>query len=162
MGRKDPCEIWPINDGYDEDEFPGDLDYYEVLDQVDNLFKHARIRVASYEEPYEACMTEKGVVLGATVAGQTGGTDYTPDGTPVYTVRFSVVVSAAGRRKGIARRLVKSLVKDWESQAQMMDSYFLLEAWVVNPHMLPLLESEGFEGDGEWSPDNPIMGQYLG
>ncbi len=34
---------------------------------------------------------------------------------------------------------------------------FLLEAWVVNPHIVTLLQGLGFEEDGEWTPDNPFM-----
>ena len=158
--KKLPCDIWPVNDGMEEEEFPGDLDYDEVLDRIDDLTRAAKIGIPSYENPQYACFAEDGTVLGVVTGGIAGDHEFQPeDGTPAYDYRFSVVVSPKARRKGIARTLVKKAEAAAKEEADAREAYIYLEAWVVNPHMAVLLESMGYEGD--WSEDEPMMGKYI-
>ena len=161
--RKLPCEIYPINDSMEDFEFPGDLDYHEILDSVESIISDARIGIPSYENPQYACITQSGEVLGVVTGGIAGDHAIQPDdGMPAYDYRFSVVVSPKGRRQGIARSLVKEITGHAKDYGDYSDSYIYLEAWVVNPHMADLLDSMGFEGGGsEWTPDDPMMGKYV-
>jgi ribosomal protein S18 acetylase RimI-like enzyme len=159
-----PCEIEYIGEGSEDDYFPGDLDYDEVTDAAADLFSKAKIGIPSYEELHYACISEDGEVLGAATSGYTGQAEYDDEGIQVLTARFSVVVSPEGRRRGIARELVKTLVEHYESDAVSYDSFVILEAEVVNPNMARLLKSEGFvnEDGFEWSREDPYMQKTLG
>lgn len=117
----------------------------------DALFRTSQINLASYEDLHRVCVTDDGKVLGALAYGFTG-----------ETVRFSVAVDPAARRTGIARALVAEAIHYFRAELdEMLEAYALehldLEAWVVNPHMGTLLETMGFESDGQWSQGNPMM-----
>ena len=47
------CDLWPINEEMEEEEYPGDLDYYEVVEAAYALFKAAKIGTSSVEEPHD-------------------------------------------------------------------------------------------------------------
>ena len=159
-----PCEINYIGEGAEDGYFTGDLDYDEVTDAAEDLFSKAKIGIPSYEELHYACISEDGDVLGAVTSGYAGQVEYNDEGLQVLTARFSVAVSPKGRRQGIARELVKTIVDHYENDAISRDSYVILEANVVNPNMAILLKSEGFANeDGfEWSREDPYMQKTLG
>lgn len=129
-------------------------DFYEILDEAENLFTHYGIRLSREEQIYDVIMNQNEEVIAASTLGSYG--TYGEDGEDDLTLRFSLVVSSPFRRQGLARKLVKNLiddtVTDYEGEA-------ILEAWVVNPNLVPLLLSLGFEPslDTEWSIDAPIM-----
>ena len=157
-----PCEIWPVNESMEDEEFPGGLDYAEVQDRIYKLTKEAKIGIPLYEDAQYACFGKRGALMGVVTGGIAGEHAFQPDdGTPVYDYRFSVVVSPKAQRKGIARRLVKEIEEHARIEAEGEDYYIYLEAWVVNPHMADLLDSMGFEGASEWSLNDPMMGKYL-
>ena len=142
--------VYPIDDGAEDVEYPGDLDYYEVLDAAEALFRSSGIRLASYEDPLLACITPEGDVVGAVFAGL-----YRAD--EGRTVRFSAAVSPRARRQRVAWHLINAMVRHYKNSP--VDR---LEAWVVNPNMAALLEKMGFDAvDGEWSQDTPHMELWL-
>lgn len=149
-----PCQIFSVDsdsDGDDVEAFSG-RDFWDVLEDVERLFRRCGINIASYEDPWSACLTSTGEVVGATVVGNAGYLD--EDGEPEArpTIRFSVVVDDQVRRKGIARELVQGIVDAYPSEE------FILEAWVINPHMVSLLTEFGFETmNDEWSLNSPMM-----
>ncbi len=154
------CTIWPINpDDYDYGaEYPGDRDVYDVMGDVDRLFREAGVRPSNAEEHYLACMDDDGVVLGGAVYGY-----YEQDFEGVRFT-FSVVVDPKARRRGIAGDLVREL----EDVARLLeDAYELpvkMVAWVVNPNMAKLLDKMGFEStayNGEWSREDPYYEKEL-
>lgn len=133
-----PCRIVSINqdgDSLGED----DHDLYEVLKEVEALFKHAGVRPDSNEEFFEACLAPDGRVLGASAVGLYDSTpdDADPLQRPRYS--FSVAVDEAHRRKGIARALIESVLGSFQKDE------VLLEGKVVNPHIVALLRELGFE-----------------
>ena len=138
--RKLPCKIvyagnWDGEDGFDDEA-------------VSRLFHQSGVNIASYEEPYSQCVDRRGRVAGAAVLGLTG-----------EEMRFSVAVHSKARRQGIARLLVLDIMEHYVNQRDELQEaygrYFVLHAWVINPHMAALLEDLGFDGD--WSPDSPMM-----
>lgn len=134
------CSIYSISDDFED--YPNDLGYYEVLDQVEKIFKDSGIRIMMNEEFHEACIDDEGIVHGATVVSNSYDEDYE---APV--LRFSVAVAQDKRQAGVARSLIESIIQQ--------NPLHIIEAYVINPHMVPLLESLGFEGS--WSEYDPIM-----
>ncbi len=142
---KKPCVIVNMGEEMDEKLLQG-RDYYDVLDEIETLFTSSGIRVSRDEEPYQICI-EGGVVKGATVVSMR------QDEAEGIVVRFSVAVEEESRRTGIAKELISSLMRDYKQLDGDM-----LEAWVVNPGMVPLLNSLGFEEPyPEWSENNPMF-----
>lgn len=136
------CRIVSIREDID-DPYIGDMDYFKLLDDVEKLFKGSGINIGREEQFHEACI-ENGQLQGATVLAEYNNAEEPK-------VRFSVAVSPNARRQGIASRLIASIVNEYGSS-------YVLEAWVVNPAMVPLLSSLGFdEPHGGWSPNNPMM-----
>jgi GNAT superfamily N-acetyltransferase len=111
---------------------------------VFDFFMEHGIHISDYEEPFEVCVDEHGHMIGASTFGCRHEED---EGCLEYS--FSVAVDPDARRSGVARRLVKSIIDQHPG--------IYLSPWVVNPHMALLLESMGFEADGEWSQDTPYM-----
>lgn len=110
--------------------------------EVDDIFHAAKIRVSSYEEPFEAWV-ENGVALGGSVVGVRD--------RDTQEIGFSVAVVPEARRRGIAKALVQSIIRQHRGHE--------LVAWVVNPDMARLLDGMGFDFESSrgWSPDSPHM-----
>jgi GNAT superfamily N-acetyltransferase len=148
------CDVWSLDEEDYDMEYPGDRDVYDIMEDVDRLFRHAEVRPSSKEGQYLACLDDDGQVMGGGVFGT-----YGVGGDEEYlTFTFSVVVSPLARRRGIAA----SLVREMEDYARMAgDSYELpvrMEAWVVNQNMAKLLDKLGFDSTGsrgEWSRQDP-------
>jgi len=159
------CEIWFIS-GEDYDEYPGDRDAYDLMEDVDRLFRQAEVRPSSREDQYLACLDDDGQVLGGGVHGIHGVHPTREDDDEAYLAfTFSVVVSPTTRRRGIA----EALVREMEDFARMAgDSYELpvrMEAWVVNQNMAKLLGKLGFDSTasrGEWSRQDPYYEKEIG
>jgi GNAT superfamily N-acetyltransferase len=132
-------------------------------DRTDELFSQGGINQASYEEPLFACVEDLGGaehVLGVAVGGLITTRGILNDEMSEF--RFSVAVDPKARRRGVARALVRAIKDHWAAEQAIWREAFGVEgvgltAWVVNPHMVDLLESEGFSPDGSWSADNPFM-----
>jgi len=140
------CKIYNVEEDSEGEALEEEgLDYYKILDDIENLFEAVGIRISRNEGFYEACISPDKKVMGASVLSKE-----IYDGEP--KLRFSVAVSPEAQNKGIGRFLTESIVN--ENKAE-----WAIEAWVVNPNMAKLLESLGFEvqGGGEWSQHNPIM-----
>ena len=104
------CDVWSLEEDYDM-EYPGDRDVYDIMEDVDRLFRHAEIRPSSKEGQYLACLDDDGQVMGGGLFGTYGvGGD-----EEHLTFTFSVVVSPLARRRGIAA----SLVREMEGYARM-------------------------------------------
>ncbi|MCC6596898.1 MAG: GNAT family N-acetyltransferase [Rhodanobacteraceae bacterium] len=74
-----------------------------------------------------------------------------------HRMTFSIAVEPAYRRHGLAREFIRRALAIVAEENP--GSYFRL--WVVNPHMVPLLEEFGFETEGRgWSEDTPHMYKY--
>ena len=155
------CDVWSLDEEDYDMEYPGDRDVYDIMEDVDRLFRHAEVRPSSQEDNYVACLDEDGRVLGGGVYGTRAENRpahlYGPE-EEFLAFTFSVVVSPRARRRGIAA----SLVREMEDYARMAgDSYELpvrVEAWVVNQNMAKLLDKLGFASTatrGEWSPQDP-------
>lgn len=142
------CQVIDVSEGSEHE----DLGW-----EAEDLFRDAGIRIAPYEEPLLACVRGD-EVLGVAVGGLTAPYEDSME------FRFSVVVAPSAQRQGVARKLVREVVEHARGQrAEWEEAHGLpveIVAWVVNPHMAELLESEGFEADGEWSQDSPMMRIY--
>jgi len=91
------CEIiYNLNADYEEDdpEFPN----------VRPLFEGSGIRMMFKDQPYSACVTSDGNVVGALVAHQDGYWEWGDE--PVEVYYFSRVVSPSCQGKGIAKKLL--------------------------------------------------------
>ena len=143
------CSIFNIyGDNLDEAFDRIDRDVYEILEEAEQAFKKNGVHLGRGEEIYEVCLDSNENVVGASSMQPLGMDEL--DGLPLF--RFSLVTLPSARRRGIARRLAKSLLEAHDQ------SEHTAEAWVINPHMVALLESLGMEPtEGEWSPDTPFM-----
>lgn len=142
---KQQCKIYYVDEEYHEQkEFDDDdLEYQDVLDKIDELFKNVNINKSDEDRFYEACIDKDGEVSGASVISYNDNEK---------SLRFSVVVSPEAQGGGIGRELVQNIVRDHKRE-------WKIDAWVVNPNMAALLTTLGFEtlDGGEWSQENPIM-----
>jgi len=137
-----------------------DEDVWTAEEGLDRLFSQARIRAASYEDPFVVVFDGGGEVVGAAVVGITGSGWNESSGE----MRFSIVVAPGAQRQGVARELVRLIKDHFVSEGQdLLEAHHEWEgmelvAWVVNPHMAELLEQEGFSSDGgDWSEAEPHM-----
>jgi ribosomal protein S18 acetylase RimI-like enzyme len=139
---EEKCSFFYVGQELDEHDIPEDIDYYEILEGVESLFKKTGIRIFRNEDFYQACVTEGGEVCGASVVGENADEFYGS------TIMFSIAVSKMARRQGMAKELVENIINDFPESR--------IEAWVVNEEaMIPLLEGLGFDGYGGRS--DPIM-----
>jgi len=144
------CNIYSLEDGFADDleEITGE-DYYDTLQAADNLFSDNGVRPPSNEELFEGCFTNDGRIVGATTKGFIGLEDQ-DKGEGRMRVSFCIAVVSEVRRQGVARALIESLL------AEYPENEYAVEAHVINPHMVPLLESLGFETVGSsWSLNSP-------
>lgn len=97
------CDIIYNTNAFDEDSPYGDEEEVEFPD-VSSLFEGSGIRMMFKDQPYSACVTSDGNVVGALVAHQD---DYWEWGEePIQVYYFSRVVSPSCKNKGIAKRLL--------------------------------------------------------
>ena len=140
--REEACQIIPLDEDAAEtvEQITGQ-DYYGFLDECDALFDRMGIRTSRDETLYEACVSTDKLLYGVTAVAE-----------GAETTTFSIVVSETARKKGVATRLVESLLSRFLGEAEV-------RVWVVNPHMAKLLETRfGFETEGrEWSEHEPHM-----
>jgi GNAT superfamily N-acetyltransferase len=143
-----PCRVVPIGEGSDE---------YEWVDPWD-LFERVGINIASYEEGLFACVDKDDEVYGVAVGGVTeGGFDDSGE------FRFSVAVDPDRQRAGVGRALVRAVKAHYLAERDDLAEGWgwegvELAAWVINPDMAELLESEGFGSEGsEWTKGAPHM-----
>lgn len=142
----DDCQIVAVGENGDEralDE--AGLDFWEAAETAEGLFREEGIRPSSEEEIAFAAICG-GEVVGAATFGH-----HQEEGETVFTL--SVAVADAWKRKGLGRRLVQKVID--EARAYGSGRF---RVWVVNPNMVALLESMGFETEGrEWTQSSPYM-----
>lgn len=130
-----------------------DADDDGLRDDVIDVFEHSDVRVSRDEEPHEAVVDVGGRVLGGTVVSAREDPDF-----GAWVIRFSVAVRPDAQRRGVARRLIQSLISSSYAELVPDGVPVQFEAWVINPAMVPLLESLGFEGASRgWSEDDPFF-----
>ena len=99
------CEIIYNPNAFDEDtNYDEDEEDSPEFPSIDSLFEGSGIRMMFKDQPYSACVTKDGNVVGALVAHQD---DYWEWGDePIEVYYFSRVVSPSCQGKGIAKRLL--------------------------------------------------------
>jgi len=139
------CTIIAVNDEED----------WELMEGGEALFDESGINLGRNEPITHVCV-EGDVVLAALASS------LEIEGDPP-TSTFSVAVSPTARRAGIARKLITEYMEGVRAQVSEYGAPGLeVVAWVVNPHMVPLLERLGFDSDcAEWSPDCPHFRRWL-
>ena len=77
--------------------------------------------------------------------------------------RISMAVSPRCRRQGVARALVQRYIEDMQqlTAVGLYKGGIEIEAWVVNPMVVQLLEDLGFESEGDWDDYNPYMRRWV-
>jgi hypothetical protein len=99
------CEIIHNTDtSYDDFNYYEDEENIPEFPNIYSLFEGSGIRMMYKDEPYSACVTENGNVVGALVAHQDGYWEWGEEMISVYY--FSRVVSPSCHRKGIAKKLL--------------------------------------------------------
>ncbi len=146
-------EILPLShDGLeDEDEDEDDFDTYEVMDQVENIFKKCRINLARDREiTLFARMGD--IVVGGIASSYSNGTDYEDDYIK-YT--FDIAVDPAYQNSTVGYLLMEAAIQQGASLGDG-EIPVLCKNWVVNPVAKNMLEKFfGFEetadhGDNNW------------
>jgi hypothetical protein len=104
------CRVIRNPSAFDEDAF--DEDYYsdeeEPFPSIESLFEGSGIRMMFKDQPYSACVTDEGRVVGALVAHQDGYWEWGEEPVPIYY--FSRVVSPTCRNAGIAKKLLSDFM----------------------------------------------------
>ncbi len=141
---KDQCTIYNVEEDSNIEDILN-IDYYDILEQIDQIFNETNIRISREDKFYEACINSDGEVLGASVISY-----YPNEDSP--SLRFSVAISPEQQGGGIGKKLAQSIIDNHKNE-------WRIEAWVVNPIMAGLLSDLGFENidGGDWSPSSPIM-----
>jgi GNAT superfamily N-acetyltransferase len=100
---------------YNRNAFDEDADYDEEdspeFPSVESLFEGSGIRMMFKDQPYSACVTKDGNVVGALVAHQDGYWEWGEEPIPVYY--FSRVVSPSCQGKGIAKKLLADFMLNY-------------------------------------------------
>lgn len=139
------CQIISIGENGDDeilDQF--DLDTWDAVEQVEKIFKQEQIRPSRIEDYVLALICDNKIVGGATFGS------YNEDGHTIFT--FSVAIDSKYQGRGFGKQLVRAAM----DQSYGGEGYFRIN--VVNPNMVKLLKSMGFEEDSQgWSSDRPHM-----
>lgn len=102
------CRIIPITEQHADDvEARLGYDYYTFLEAIGNLWDRSELQMSTGEEPYEACITDDGMLYGASSLSESVG----PYGPGHTTIRFSVAVEEVAQRQGVASRLIASILQ---------------------------------------------------
>lgn len=150
MRRNPPENVEIVVFGASIEDLDMSEDESDFLDQGRSLFEEQGIRVSRSEDVC-AVAVHRGDVVGAVTLGKSS-----EDEGYVYT--FSAAVDDRWQRKGISRELIKIAIE--LANEDPFPHYF--RVWVVNPHMVGLLETLGFDTEGRgWSQDSPHMYRYL-
>lgn len=153
-----PCKIVSLDENRDDH---GEHDFYDLLDQAEELFDTCGVVYDESEALFEACVNDEGRVIGASTLGVYDETPDDMDDKRRPRWSFSVVVDDAHRRKGVARALVRSIMNAKPREE------VLLEGKVVNPYMADLLKSMGFifyfpeEENEEWTDHARSWGRRM-
>jgi|GEM_PF-4468419 len=142
------CKIYFLNDdNADYFEEQTGLDYYEVVEHAEQLFKKVNVNLMLRESIYLVCMNDE-TVEGALSLHTMGMTE-----SGKIEVSFSVAVDPNTRRQGIARALLQHALEDFPADQ------FEIQVRVVNPLIVKLMIEMGFDTiDGEdWTPYNQSM-----
>lgn len=97
------CKIIYNTNAFDEDSSYRNKKKVKFPD-VSSLFEGSGIRMVYKDQPYSACVTEDGNVVGALVTHQDGYFEWGEEPIPVYY--FSRVVSPSCQGRGIAKKLL--------------------------------------------------------
>lgn len=142
------CQIISIGENSDDevlDQF--DLDTWDAVDQVEKIFKQEGIRPSNAEDYVLGLICDGKIIGGATFAS------YNEDQQNVFT--FSVAIDSKYQGRGFGKQLVQAAM----DESYGGEGYFRVN--VVNPNMVKLLKSMGFEEDSSgWSSYRPHMTYY--
>lgn len=73
----------------------------------------------------------------------------------VVVYSFDLVVSPDHRRRGVGKKLIEDAVREYEGDKEVQKKghgadHAMMKVWVINPHLVPYLESIGFNIESEY------------
>lgn len=122
----------------------------ELQEQLEIIFKNSGVRIMSVENPYEVIIDKNGTVLGGSVISYDVPSDEDYD-DGINKITFSIAVDDTARGKGIAAKLVQSLISKKKRRRT------ILRAQVINPIMEKVLIKFGFQKVSESDSVNGLV-----
>ncbi len=129
---------------------------HDETGRAENLFQRVDIRYGRKKDISHVAI-ENGEVIGAVASGWMPGwgTDFTDrEEERVMEYSFDLVVDPKHRRKGVGKKLIDDAIKEYERdkahyrEAEGVET--MMRLWVVNPALVPYLESIGFEIESKY------------
>lgn len=133
---------------------------HDVTGQAEHLFDRNNIRFNNHygrEKDIAHVAIENGEVIGALASGWKK--DWGPELTDreeerVMQYSFDLVVDPKHRRKGVGKKLIDDAIREYERDKKIYQEAHgvstMMRVWVVNPALVPYLESIGFEVESSY------------
>lgn len=133
---------------------------HDVTGQAEHLFYLNNIRFNNHygrKKDIAHVAIENGEVIGALASGWKK--DWGPELTDreeerVMQYSFDLVVDPKHRRKGVGKQLIDDAIREYERDKKMYQEAHgvstMMRVWVVNPALVPYLESIGFEVESSY------------
>ena len=149
------ADVFPFDpEGDNDDPHPAiaDMDHWEVANQADKVFNASGIRPQSTSNISHVAV-EDGQVIGSVSSewSQEEG-----DGEhPLYVFKFDVAVLPKFRGPAmVGMKLIRQAMEKYRHEKHMyqeMGGSTMMRLWVVNPRLVPVLESKfGFEVESQY------------
>jgi ribosomal protein S18 acetylase RimI-like enzyme len=138
-----------------EDPDVGDLDPYVALDQADEVFRLAEIRINRAKNITILAVLGEQVIGAVATAWQENRDE------DAWEFSWDIAVHPEYRKSGIGARLIREALAAYESEKADYGDRTVMRLWVVNPRLANVLEQHyGFEIESELGHGQKIMTKY--
>lgn len=120
-------------------------------DRAEVLFRQNKINYGR-DKDISHIAVEDGRIIGSVASGWSLDS-YMDEKVVVYS--FDLVVSPDHRRRGVGKKLIEDAVREYEGDKEGQKEahgadHAMMKVWVINPHLVPYLESIGFNIESEY------------
>lgn len=127
--------------------------------EAEGLFNRTKIRYGRQKDISHVA-EEDGKIIGAVASGWSEE----DRGEPVMVFSFDLAVDPEFRRRGVGKKLIEDAIREYERGKTEYRVDFggrtMMRLWVINPHLIPYLESIGFEIESEYNDGSAHLIKY--
>jgi tRNA nucleotidyltransferase (CCA-adding enzyme) len=139
---------------------------HDETGQAEGLFHRNNIRYGRQKDIRHVAI-ENGEVIGAVASGWENGSgqdhsDREDERVMIYS--FDLVVDPKHRRKGVGKKLIDDAVLEYERDKLIYEEasgiHSMMRLWVINPALVPYLESIGFEVETSYEDGSAYLTKW--
>ena len=134
---------------------------HDETGQAEGLFNRLKIRYGRSKDISHVAV-EDGQVIGAVASGWEHGGE--TDDRKILDYSFDLVVDPQFRRIGVGKKLIDDAIREYERDKEMYreseDAHTRMRLWVINPALVPYLESIGFEVESQYKDGSAHLFRY--